>query len=139
VLATLVGQGLTLTPLIRWLGVDDPHAAAREERHARGAAVHAARTRLDALVSCDRLSSAARDRVVAELERGLGLGRDGAGASPERPDRQAILTALTAEREAVLRLWNDGYLDEMAAEKLEAELDLSEMSVRGRTGGLLGN
>ncbi|MFL5865836.1 MAG: Na+/H+ antiporter, partial [Thermoleophilaceae bacterium] len=49
IFATLVLQGLTLGPLIRWLGINDEGADAEEELRARLVATRAALDRLDAL------------------------------------------------------------------------------------------
>lgn len=49
ILATLVGQGLTLTPMVRWLGVTSDGKAEREATLARREASRAALSRLDEL------------------------------------------------------------------------------------------
>lgn len=51
IFATLVLQGLTLAPLVRWLGVVDDHAIEKEERLARLKANEAALARLEELGS----------------------------------------------------------------------------------------
>jgi CPA1 family monovalent cation:H+ antiporter len=51
ILVTLVVQGLTLPPLIRWLKVQDDGAEQQEERDARLRANHAALARLDELAN----------------------------------------------------------------------------------------
>src|SRR5581483_8113706 len=51
ILSTLVVQGLSLPALIRRLGLSEGDAAAREEAHARLAAIQAALAQLDALAA----------------------------------------------------------------------------------------
>ena len=51
IFATLVLQGLTLTPLVRWLGVVDDHVTEKEERLARLKANEAALARLEEMES----------------------------------------------------------------------------------------
>src|SRR5437899_12489080 len=51
IFGTLVVQGLTLTPVVRWLGVVDDHVTEREERLARLKANQAALARLEAIES----------------------------------------------------------------------------------------
>src|SRR5256885_1398242 len=54
IFATLVLQGLTLAPLVRWLGVVDDHVTEKEERLARLKANEAALARLEAIESSNR-------------------------------------------------------------------------------------
>src|SRR5216110_2924757 len=51
IFGTLVLQGLTLTPLVRWLGVMDDHVTEREETLARLKANEAALAHLEAVES----------------------------------------------------------------------------------------
>jgi CPA1 family monovalent cation:H+ antiporter len=138
VLATLLGQGLTLGPLIRRLGIADPDAPAREETAVRHAAIRAARARLSALAAHGELRPAELKHLEAKVERGVGVRQDrrarrlGDGTS-------ALLQALAAERETIRQWWNEGRLNENSALRLEAELDLAEMSARGTSGRILGS
>ena len=63
IFATLVLQGLTLTPLVRWLGIMDDHITEKEERLARLKANEAALARLEAIESSHR----ARPKTVERL------------------------------------------------------------------------
>jgi CPA1 family monovalent cation:H+ antiporter len=68
VLVTLLGQGLTLGPLLRRLGLGaDPADQARLRNEARTAAVEAALGRLDQMAGEDELP----DSVVSEMRRSL--------------------------------------------------------------------
>jgi CPA1 family monovalent cation:H+ antiporter len=140
VLATLLGQGLTLEPLIRALGIADPDARAREEREARAAAVHAGSERLDRLAGQGAISVPQRERLLDALRvelRSPGVqGRLAAGLDED--ESRALLRALADARGAILARWDDGELNEDAAERLEAELDLTEVELRGTAGKILG-
>src|SRR5437588_8378654 len=63
IFGTLVSQGLSLSPLIRWLRVFDDHASEKEERSARLKANEAAMTRLEQR----RTSSHIRPETVEHL------------------------------------------------------------------------
>jgi monovalent cation/hydrogen antiporter len=141
VLVTLLGQGLTLAPLIRWLGIADPDAPAREEREARAAAELAGRERIERLAAEGAITADQRARLndVLALEVGTsgGRGRLGAGLASDEESR-SLLLALADARRAILRRWDDGDLNDESAARLEAELDLSEVSLRGMAGEIAG-
>src|SRR6059058_6077365 len=66
IFATLVLQGLTLTPLVRWLKVVDDHVTEREERLARLKANEAALARLEAIESSHRARHETVERLRTE-------------------------------------------------------------------------
>src|SRR5438128_7903780 len=66
IFATLVLQGLTLTPLVRWLGVVDDHVTEKEERLARLKANEAALARLEAIESSNRARHETVERLRSE-------------------------------------------------------------------------
>src|SRR5438876_8870973 len=66
IFATLVLQGLTLTPLVRWLGVVDDHVTEKEERLARLKANEAAVARLEAIESSHRVRHETVGRLRTE-------------------------------------------------------------------------
>lgn len=128
VVATLIGQGLTLAPLIRYLGIDHPRRPAREERDARESAVAAARSELDQLVRTGELSPVQRDGLAVRLGRSVGLGRELQGASDiENSMTAALLLALARQRRVVLQRVNDGRISDDAAEHLQEILDADEL------------
>ncbi|HEU4649101.1 MAG TPA: Na+/H+ antiporter [Gemmatimonadales bacterium] len=138
VLATLIGQGLTLGPLIRRLGIADPGAPAREEAAAREAAIRAGRAKLKALAARGELRLDQLEYLEHQLERGLGVQPDRRATRPD-DGTSALLQALAAERETIRQWWNEGRLNENSALRLEAELDLAEMWARGLSGRILGD
>ena len=68
IFATLVLQGLTLAPLVRWLGVMDDHVIEKEERLARLKANEAALARLEELESSNRARRETVERLRSEYE-----------------------------------------------------------------------
>jgi CPA1 family monovalent cation:H+ antiporter len=122
IVATLVGQGLSLPWLIRKLRVVAGSGAETEETTARLAAVDAAMTRLNGLAEeypghlelVDQLRAAAegpRDESELELLEHLEI-------------RNAVLTA---EREAVIQLRDAGVIGDEVLRRIERDLDLEAL------------
>jgi CPA1 family monovalent cation:H+ antiporter len=133
ILATLVGQGLSLPFLIRRLGLGDDGSIEHEERHAREAATEAALRRLDELVTevpghlplIDQL----RDRYAHRAEH-YAHDHDGTDdvTDPEERDHEEIRRAvLAAERLAVIELRDRGVISDDALRRVERDLDLEEL------------
>ncbi len=131
ILATLVGQGLTLPWIVRRLGVVSGSGLEVEERIAREAAAEAARQRLDTLAIeyPDHLELV--DNLRAELEHEaqhaaeLEDGADLDAADQERLEHQEIrLAVVAAQRDAVIRLRDDGAIGDDALRAVERDLDL---------------
>jgi Na+/H+ antiporter len=131
ILATLVGQGLTLGFLIRRLGVvavDGPDA---EEARARRAAVEAALGRLDELdieyPDHRPLTDQLRNQFDHEASHWPHAeARD--EAEQELLEHRIIRReVIDAEREAVIRLRDDGALGDEALRRIERDLDLEEL------------
>lgn len=129
VLATLIGQGLTLAPLIRFLGVGHPEQSSRQEEETRTAAIQAARQRLEALAASHALSPEQRDNAIAHLTRDVGLAREQSPDAHSRRLRQALLLALAAERDVVVRRRNNGLIADDSAERLQEILDAEEFRI----------
>jgi len=138
ILATLVGQGLTLPWLIRWLGLGDDGSAEQEELHAREAATEAALQRLDELVTevpghlelVDRLREQYRDRAQhfsRQHQADTVVEMDQEEIEHERIRREV----LGAERLAVLDLRNRGVISDEALRRVERDLDLDELRRAG--------
>lgn len=133
ILATLVGQGLTLPPLIRRLGLGDDGSAEHEELHAREAATDAALRRLDELVTdvpghlplIDQL----RDRYRHRAEHYVHAhGEVDQPVDAEERDHEAIRRAvLAAERLAIIELRDRGVIGDEALRRVERDLDLEEL------------
>ncbi len=125
ILATLVGQGLTLTPLARRL--TSPEAPdAEAEAHARAQAAHAALRELEQAADED---DPPEDAVrYARRRYELRLGHIEAEQEEDTlPAARALQRRLIeAERRTIERLHADEELDQATTRRLERELDLEE-------------
>jgi CPA1 family monovalent cation:H+ antiporter len=138
ILATLVGQGLSLPWLIRRLGVGDDGSTAHEAIHAREASVEAALGRLDELADewpghlelVDQLRS-------RYLHAGEHLEHDHEGDGSRTLDQEAIEHAairqavIDAQRVAIIDLRDRGVIGDEALRGIERELDLEELRAEG--------
>ena len=135
IVATLIGQGLTLPWLIRHLGVLAPPGANGEEVHARLAAVEAALQRLEELKHDypDHLPLIEQLREEYEHEAGHVMPSPGAApdeAEQELLDHRAIRNAvLVAEREAVIALRDARVINDETLRAIERDLDLEALRV----------
>jgi Na+/H+ antiporter len=144
ILVTLVGQGLVLPAVIRWLGL--AHAGRRErfrdrmeEFRARRAAIKAALGQLEQMTLAGSLAEPVvapvrqlyRERLQHVEQRGDG---EQSHASLVR-DRDALeYKLIAAEREHINATYRNGDLKDDARRRVERELDLREAhlaSVRG--------
>jgi len=134
VLATLVGQGLTLPVLIRWLGVTGDDGAAREETKARIAAARAALRRLEELASAGQVSETMLKRLRSRYQhridhlkaRYTGID-DGTSEDHLAAHQRVQLELLGAERQAVIDLHTRGVITDEALRRVERDLDLEEL------------
>ena len=130
ILATLVGQGLSLPWVIHRLGIVAGTSADREEAVARQAAIDAALLRLDGLSEefpdHQPLVVQLRERYEHEASHATNDASDVADETDqELLDHQAIrLSIVAAQREAVIRLRDDGAIGDEALHRVERDLDL---------------
>ena len=137
---TLVGLGLGLPPVVRWLGVAqagrDEHIAEHEsEIEARREALAAALKSLDAITDDRELS----DEVVKLLRSRHEIRANQLPDSldPDAHDVSAAGTALTrelisAERKFIHALLRDGKITDEIRRRIERDLDLEEASLSNR-------
>jgi CPA1 family monovalent cation:H+ antiporter len=128
ILVTLIGQGVTLVPLVRWLGLSDTDLSADEVRRAREAMLSAGIARLDAFCSqescpiavyrlrdgmSDQLASLqAEDEMVrAKARQRLAVAED---------VRHAVYEAQT---KALLALRDKGTVNDRVHQALQLDLD----------------
>jgi monovalent cation/hydrogen antiporter len=132
VLATLVGQGLSLPVVIRALGLEaDDGGAEAEEVHARVRAAEAALERLEELAgeawvlddTAERLRGLYRFRIDRFAAR---VDPDGDGKIEKRSMKYQRLRRelLDAERHAVVELRNTGEISDEVMRRVERDLDL---------------
>ena len=145
---TLVLQGLTLKPLLRWLRLEDDGELDKEEAHARRIAAEVGLRRLDEEGKRDGVDPgvvdylrrkyvgrvdqwSARDRAVhgAEDEQYLALaGRDGSGAEREATSYRRLRSAMiAAERLAIVKLRDEGEIGDEVLRRIQRDLDLETM------------
>ena len=133
ILATLVLQGLSLTPLIRALHLEADQSQEGEERHARVSAAEAALTRLDELAGRDWLIAEHLDHMRSHYGRRMDRhAKDGNAEKVCSPAEAAAFRrlrheTLTAERLAVIRLRNEGTIGDELLHRLEQELDVEAL------------
>ena len=139
ILATLVGQGLTLPWLIRRLGVGDDGSAEHEELHAREAATAAALDRIASLETewpghgelIDQLR-ARYEHLADHIDHGHDAETHETTHDQEWVEHAAIRQALIdAQRVAVIDLRDRAVIGEEALRRVERDLDLEELRAEG--------
>lgn len=136
ILVTLVGQGLSLIPLIRWLGVPPDGTRQQERQRARLVAAQTALKRLQELAGQEwvpeellmDLRSHYEEKAAhaqGHLEETLPP-HDEASAFHQRLYREII----QAERAALLELRDQRQIDDEVLREMERELDLEELRLR---------
>ena len=137
---TLVGLGLGLPPVVRWLGIAkdgrDEHIADHEsEINARREALAAALKSLDAITDDRELSDEVVKLLRARHEIRANQLPD--TLDPDKHDTSAAGTALTreligAERKFIHALLRDGKITDETRRRIERDLDLEEASLSNR-------
>jgi Na+/H+ antiporter len=136
IVITLIGQGLALPGVVRWLGLADHVTEEREREHkaelaAREQALNVAQTRLQKLIDQGRISPEAHAILRAHQEYRVGrLPR----TTPDGTDVAMAAAALrleliAAEREFIYGLLQSGEITDEARRRIERELDLEEASI----------
>jgi len=133
ILVTLVLQGLTLPPLIRWFGLAGMAGQNKEENEARRAMAQAAlayleQTREDTPEEFVPL----HDELITLQRRRLNaLENNGSAETGSRPEdyqqwRELSRQVGAIQRATVLHLRNENKINDEVMRKLERELDLTE-------------
>ena len=133
ILATLVGQGLTLPFVIRVLGLEDDGIEEREDAKARVHAAEAALARLEELVgeewvrddTAERMRGAYRFRTSRFRAR-LDDGDDGAIESRSQDYQRLRRELLDAERQALVALRRSGTISNDVWLRVGRDLDLED-------------
>jgi len=138
ILVTLVGQGLSLIPLIRWLDIKASGAPAELERYrAREAAAQAALQRLQELAEASWVEE---DRLMDLRAHYEEKARHASQHVQGTPHEEAITSnirlhreVIEAERAAVIKLRDQKLIDDGILREMEQELDLEEQRFREGT------
>jgi NhaP-type Na+/H+ or K+/H+ antiporter len=134
ILATLVGQGLTLPLVIRGLGIAADGGDGREESLARQAAAEAAVDRIEELAAewpghlplIETLRAQYGHRV-SHIEQNQGDTATDEAEQELLEHRQIRGAVIEAEREALIRLRETGGLSDDVFRLVERDLDLEEL------------
>jgi monovalent cation/hydrogen antiporter len=133
ILATLVGQGLTLPGLIRLLGLEEDGIAAKEEVKARIHAAEAALGRLEELAGEEwvRDDTAERLRGLYRFRQSRFAARfddsdDGEIERRSRDYQRLRRELLAAERHAVVELRRQGRINDEIMNLVQRDLDLED-------------
>ena len=133
ILATLVGQGLTLPWLIRALRIESDDGAEREDAKARIKAAEAALARLEELSGEDWVRDDTAERLRGTYRfrqtrfRARLDGQDDGGVEDRSQAFQRLRRELLgAEREAILALRNEGLITEEVMQRVQRDLDLED-------------
>jgi monovalent cation/hydrogen antiporter len=134
IVATLVVQGLTLPWLIRRLGLSESGGMNGEEQEARRVLLREALVHLDRKRSKNRGQSAMFGELIASYQQRLDampVEREerGRGLVDQARRSDAILAVLQAQRETLIRLRDEGQIDDEVLRTLQRELDLEESRV----------
>lgn len=133
ILATLVLQGLTLTPLIRTFRFEPDQPEEQEERQARLIAAEAALARLNELGKTSWPPPEQLEQLkvhyVGRRDRYGTDGTNGTVCTPEEAEafRRLRHETLTAERLALIRLRNEEIIGDELLHRLEHELDVEAL------------
>jgi CPA1 family monovalent cation:H+ antiporter len=133
IVVTLVGQGLSLIPILRWLKLEDREDTSGYETEVRITALRAGLKRLEALADGAN-SDAEREpvaRAIAEyrnridhLGRHTTPGSDGE-TEESRNDHRVQEEAVAAERRAIAQLRDEGRIPDEIFRKIQYDLDLA--------------
>jgi Na+/H+ antiporter len=137
IVATLVVQGLSLPPLIRWLGVEDDGAELQEEREARLKANRAALNRLNHIAETDPAKADVLQRLRIEYEDHI---RQVEGDEPQNAGTSMRLfsleyerlshEALQIERKTLVQLRNANVINDEVLRRIQRDIDLAEIRLK---------
>lgn len=138
ILTTLVFQGLTLPPLIRYLGVGDDGIPAKEELDARTRITDAALEKIAAARREEKYPASALDQIEQFYhDRALSLHdemADQLGWSKHQHHavslRRLQRATVTAQRRTLVALRREGLIGDDVMHKIEHELDLDEARLK---------
>jgi CPA1 family monovalent cation:H+ antiporter len=141
IIITLVGLGLTLPLVLRWLGLADAgRDEQRREREAEFAArrqtAEMARRRLDELTDHHGVSGEALALIQSRYDARLALTPRSLtdGIEVARGREQLRLDLIEEERQLIHALLREGKINDETRRRIERDLDLEEVAIRTRSG-----
>jgi Na+/H+ antiporter len=138
IFGTLILQGLTLKPLVRWLKIVDDHVTEKEERLARLRANEAALARIEDLGSSSQARPESVERLRSEYaDRIRQLSKDTPHEESlrrlySRDFEQLAREALETERETVIALRNEETINDEVLRRIQRDIDLAEARLQRR-------
>jgi monovalent cation/hydrogen antiporter len=128
---TLVLQGLTLPPVIRWLKLADDLSGHQEQQRARAAMRLAAVAAIDRCVDEKPVPPALAERLRAEFAENMTLSAPGDAVPNAEADHASRLraAAIKAQRHALIQEWRANHISDDVLHHLEEELDYREARV----------
>jgi CPA1 family monovalent cation:H+ antiporter len=138
IFGTLIVQGLTLKPLVRWLSIVDDHVTEKEERLARLKANEAALDRIEDLGSSGQARPESVERLRSEYaDRIRQLSKDTSHEESLRrlyskDFQQLACEALDTERETVIALRNEDTINDEVLRRIQHDIDLAEARLQHR-------
>jgi monovalent cation/hydrogen antiporter len=131
VLVTLVLQGMTLTPLIRRLALDDDGAVEHEVLAARATVARAGLEALGEAEASDDDAGILRRKYELRVRR-IQAAKDSPEAESDEAAFAPLRRALYAERLALSDLRTRGVIGDDAFHRVEEELDWAELNASSR-------
>jgi monovalent cation/hydrogen antiporter len=135
IVVTLIGQGVMLPGVVRWLAL--PHDAADERARERDAetaarieALNETQGRVDRLAAGGQVSAEVLAILRADYDHRAGaLPKDENGRDVASTAAELRAELIAAEREYIYRLLQQGQITDEARRRIERELDLEEESL----------
>jgi len=138
IFGTLVVQGLTLKPLVRWLKIVNDHVPEKEERLARLKANEAALARIEEMGSSGQARPESIERLRSEYaDRIRQLSKDTSHEESvrrlfSRDFEELAREALETERDTVIALRNDEAINDEVLRRIQHDIDLAEARLQRR-------
>jgi CPA1 family monovalent cation:H+ antiporter len=132
IFGTLVMQGLSLPPIIRWLKLSDDHTLQEEERHARLHANRAALNKISEHAKGRNIPEHLLARLRAEYEDRIDQltsheDEDHGHLTLFSPEYEELSKqALAEERKAILALRNQHVINDNVLRRIQKDIDLAE-------------
>ena len=128
IFVTLVVQGLTLSPIIKRIGLGTDWSGLEEERRARADLGHAALAEIERVAAAEGAPAALVERIRAEFSEKI---LEAMPAGPEEHTEAEVAkrlrnAAVRAERAELIRIWRRNRISDEVLHQLEEELDYQQ-------------